>query len=30
MNFATLADYKIILTKIEMINLASAIMSFRF
>jgi len=30
MNFATLADYKIILTKIEMINLASAIITVRF
>ncbi len=30
MNFATLADYKIILTKIEMINLASAIMTIWF
>lgn len=30
MDFATLADYKIILTKIEMINLASAIMTIWF
>ncbi len=30
MDFATLADYKIILTKIEMINLASAIITVRF
>jgi len=30
MDFATLADYKIILTKIEIINLASAIITVRF